>query len=292
MSSSAKEVTEGTIPVEGTSLHYVTLGKGRPVIVLHGGPGLGHNYLRPGLDRLAERFRLIYYDQRGSGRSEVGDPGKLNLAGTIEDLDAVREAFQIDQANVLGHSIGANIAALYASRHSDHVASLVLASPGPPFDPRQQQELGAEMQRRMTAADQQAMEGIYASDGLRKRDPKSVEVLIRTMYLSFFRDRRSAERINFGFTQISADNVLGAEEAMVGEFAALDMKESLANVSALTLVLRGELEPIPDAFARFIAESIPGAQYELIEGANHFAYIEDPEPFFSPIHRFLEDHAR
>jgi proline iminopeptidase len=179
-----------------------------------------------------------------------------------------------------------------AALRSTSVYGRLAYSPGPPFDPRQQQELGADMQRRMTAADQQAMEGIYASDGLQKRDPKSVEELIRTIYLPFFRDRRSAERINFGFTQISADNVLGAEEAMVGEFAALDMKESLANVSAPTLVLRGELEPIPDASARFIADSIPGAQYELIEDANHFAYIEDPEPFFSPTHRFLEDHAR
>lgn len=292
MSIPTKEAKEGTIPVEGTSLYYVTLGDGRPVIVLHGGPGLGHNYLRPGLDRLAERFRLIYYDQRGSGRSEVGDPGKLNLAGTIEDLDAVREAFEIDQANVLGHSIGANIAALYAARHADQVASLVLASPGPPFDPRQQQELGAEMQRRMTAADQQEMERIYASDGLKTRDLKTVEEFIRTMYLPFFRDRGSAERITFGFTQVTADNVFGAEERMMGEFAALDMEESLVNVSVPTLVLRGELEPIPDAFARFIADSISGARYELIKGANHFAYLEDPEPFFSPIERFLQEHAR
>ncbi|HZA27620.1 MAG TPA: hypothetical protein VE915_08280 [Actinomycetota bacterium] len=63
-------------------------------------------------------------------------------------------------------------------------------------------------------------------------------------------------------------------------------------MSAPTLVLRGELEPIPDAFARFIADSIPGAQYELIKGANHLAYLDDPEPFFSPINRFLEEHAR
>jgi pimeloyl-ACP methyl ester carboxylesterase len=233
------------------------------------------------MDRLAERFRLIYYDQRGSGRSEVGDPGKLNLSGTIEDLDAVRESFGIDEANIIGHSIGANIALLYASRHPDQVASLVLANPGPPFDPQQQHALGAEMGRRMTAADEQAMHRIQESEGLQKRDSKTVEEFIRTMYLPFFRDRASAQEIIFGFTQISADNVL-----------AIDVNEGLARVKAPTLVLRGELEPIPDAFPRFLADNIPGARFEVIEGANHFAYFEDPEPFLAAVNRFLNEHAR
>jgi proline iminopeptidase len=282
---------EGSVQVEGTSLHYVMVGDGRPLIVLHGGPGLGHSYLRPGLDHLATWFRLIYYDQRGSGRSEVGDSKKLSLSGAIEDLDGLRKAFDLAQVNLLGHSMGANIALLYGSRRPGQLASLVLANPGPPFDPEQQRELRAEMRRRMNAADLEAVERIQLSDGFGKRDPETVEEFIRTLYLPFFRDQTTGKEIAFGFTQITAENIIGAEEAMMGEFATLDMEESLAQVRAPTLVLHGELEPIPEAFPRFIADHIHDARYELIRGANHFGYIEDPERFFSAVVGFLEEFA-
>ena len=60
---------ESRIPVESASLYCREIGQGQPIIVLHGGPDFDHSYLLPDLDRLADAFRLIYYDQRGRGRS-------------------------------------------------------------------------------------------------------------------------------------------------------------------------------------------------------------------------------
>ena len=60
---------EGYAPVKGAALYYRDIGQGPPIIVLHGGPSFDHSYLLPDLDRLASAFRLIYYDQRGRGKS-------------------------------------------------------------------------------------------------------------------------------------------------------------------------------------------------------------------------------
>lgn len=282
---------EGTVPAQGTELFYRTVGSGTPVIMVHGGPGLGHDYLRPGMDALADRFRLVYYDQRGSGRSELGDPDLISLAGALEDLRSLLDGLGIERANLIGHSIGANIGALFASRDPDRVASLVLANPGPPFDPGQQEVLWAEMDRRRTPEDRSRWERVQGSEGFAARDPRTLEEHVRMMYLPFFRDRAIASGVSYGFTDITAANFPEAWERTLRD---LDPPAALAGLKAIecsALVVHAELDPIPEAFSRQVADAIPGARYAFIEGANHFAYIEDPKPFFAAVAGFLGDAA-
>lgn len=285
-------ITESVSAVESdsTSLHTVSVGEGVPIIVVSGGPGLGHYYLRPGMDILADRFRLIYYDQRGSGSSELGDPDKASFSAAIDDLDAVRQGFGIERANLLGHSFGANLALLYASRHPQHVASLVLANPGPPFRRDQQEMLGAAMRGRIGAQDGEKLQRLRLTEQFQRGDPETVEDFIRTLYIPFFRDPASASKISFDFTELSAESALG-EEAWMHELAQLDEQSIAGSVRAPTLVLYAELDPIPEEFARSLADSIPGARYEFLKGANHMAYYEDPEIFAKAVVPFLEGHA-
>lgn len=98
---------ESRIPAGKASLYSREIGQGPPVIVLHGGPDFDHSYLLPDLDRLADAFRLIYYDQRGRGRSADGvQPEDVTLASDIDDLDQVRQHFQLESSALLGHSWG------------------------------------------------------------------------------------------------------------------------------------------------------------------------------------------
>src|SRR5262245_8774243 len=77
--------SESRVPAGATSLYARAIGQGPPVIVLHGGPDFDHGYLLPDLDRLADTFRLIYYDQRGRGRSAEGvRPADVTLASDVE----------------------------------------------------------------------------------------------------------------------------------------------------------------------------------------------------------------
>ena len=83
---------EDPIPAGKAPLYSREAGRGQPIIVLHGGPDFDTRYLLPDMDRLADRFRLIYYDQRGRGQSADGvRPEDVTLASDLDDLDKVRE---------------------------------------------------------------------------------------------------------------------------------------------------------------------------------------------------------
>ncbi len=107
------EIIKGTVPAGDIDVAYTAVGSGTPLLVLHGGPGIGPGYLRA-LDAWADEFRLVYYDQRGSGETELGDPEKVSFKGHIDDLDALRAGLGIDQANLVGHSAGGLLAMAYA----------------------------------------------------------------------------------------------------------------------------------------------------------------------------------
>src|SRR5512140_3572416 len=128
----AAAVHESRISVGKTSLYSRETGQGRPIIVLHGGPDFDTSYLLPDLDRLADLFRLIYYDQRGRGRSaDQVMPEDVTLASEIDDLDRVRQHFDLASPALLGHSWGTVLALEYALRHPERVSRMILMNPAP-----------------------------------------------------------------------------------------------------------------------------------------------------------------
>ena len=115
--ASSVEPLETRILVGGASLYARAIGQGRPVIVLHGGPDFDHRYFLPDLNRLADAFRLIYYDQRGRGRSANNvRPEDVTLTSEMDDLDKVRQHFRLEAPALLGHSWGALLVLEYALR--------------------------------------------------------------------------------------------------------------------------------------------------------------------------------
>src|SRR5215475_14507294 len=79
---------EGRIAVGNASLYFRDIGKGQPIVVLHGGPDFDHGYLLPDMDRLSDAFRLIYYDQRGRGKSaDQVRPEDVTMASDADDVD-------------------------------------------------------------------------------------------------------------------------------------------------------------------------------------------------------------
>src|SRR4051812_3936836 len=123
---------ESRIAVGGASLYARAIGRGQPVVVLHGGPDFDSGYLLPDLDRLKDAFRLFYYDQRGRGRSAEGvRPEDVSLSSDLEDLDKVRQHFGLKAPALLGHSWGAVLALEYALRYPTRVSRLIIMNPAP-----------------------------------------------------------------------------------------------------------------------------------------------------------------
>lgn len=114
--------------VEGRSrLYYESLGSGaETVVVVHGGPALAHDYMRPEWDQLSASGRVIYYDQNGCGQSARVPP--YDWRSHVEDLDRLLNALVPDQRVVLaGSSWGSMLALYYTYKHPERVKGLILS---------------------------------------------------------------------------------------------------------------------------------------------------------------------
>src|SRR5215470_13146136 len=126
-----------TIDIPGGKLYYhvVGSGSGTPLIILNGGPGFDHSYLHasPAWDVMAKSRRIIFYDQRGDGRSGPLKPGQsCTLADQIADLEALRTHLKLEKWDVLGHSWGGFLSMAYSARHADRVAHLLIVDSAAP----------------------------------------------------------------------------------------------------------------------------------------------------------------
>ena len=134
----AQEPSEGYITTpDKVKIFYKIEGKGsETLVVVHGGPGNSLESVRPDFEPLARNRRVIYYDQRGQGRSElIKDGKKLGYKNHVADLEAVRQHFKLEKMDLIGNSWGGLLVSLYAVAHPDRIGRMILDSPaGPTFE--------------------------------------------------------------------------------------------------------------------------------------------------------------
>jgi proline iminopeptidase len=122
-------LTEGFADANGLLIYYLDVGTGEPLVILHGGPGASHEYLLPYLLPLARSNRLIFIDERGSGRSQkIEDPSGYTVENMVEDVEGVRVSLGLGKINLLGHSYGGVLAQAYALKYQDNLNHLMLCS--------------------------------------------------------------------------------------------------------------------------------------------------------------------
>jgi proline iminopeptidase len=120
---------DGFVDAHGVLIYYQTLGKGAPLVIVHGGPGASHDYFLPYLLPLARHNKLIFIDERGSGKSEkLDDPTGYTVENMVEDTEAVRQGLKLGQISLLGHSYGGVLAQAYALKYQANLTHLLLCS--------------------------------------------------------------------------------------------------------------------------------------------------------------------
>lgn len=283
-------ITSKRVPAGDIEIACTIVGDGIPVIVVHGAIGLGSTYMRA-LDPWAEELQLVHYDQRGSGQTPLGDAEKVSFAGGLQDLDALRTALGLDTVQVLGHSAGAYLAALYAAQHPDATSGLVLLNSGPPLNPDLGKRFGGAMAARRTPADDAARRAIEESEEFKAQQPAALERHQLNTFVPFFKDPETIEHVSLGFTEITAANVQMGPQRMMGSIGALDPMRQLAGIACPTLVVHSELDPIPLEWSRALVDTIPGADFALIEGGSHFPMIEDAEQLRDVVVPWLRKHG-
>ena len=276
---------EVRIPVASTTLYARAIGKGQPLVVLHGGPDFDHGYLLPDLDQFQHMFRLIYYDQRGRGMSAANVRAEdVTMASDVDDLDKVRQHFGAGAVALLGHSWGAVLALEYALRHPSRVSHLILMNPAPVsiddlalLRKSYLAKLGDDMNRQRE---------IVSGASYKAGDPEAVTARYRIHFKVALKRPEHFERLMTrmaaGFAQQGSEGILKAravEDRLYLDTWQRDDYNLLPKLKELripTLVIAGEADFIPVEVAEHIATAIPGARMLTIRECGHFAYLECP----------------
>lgn len=266
--------------VNGLRLLERRIGTGPEVVVLHGGPGAHHDYLLPGFDRVARRRCLIYYDQRGGGRSAVPREVPVGWREQVADLEALRQHWGLARLTIAGYSWGGLLALLYAIKHPDRIERLALVSPAPVW-----RAARAEFERRFAERSGSpvitTLRDELRASGLATRDPEAYRR--RAFELSvagYFHDpARTRDLTPFRITGRTQQAVWES----LGEY---DLRPSLASLDFPALVVHGIEDPIPLESARELADLL-GATFIPIPDCGHVPYVESPEAFFAALDPFL-----
>jgi proline iminopeptidase len=272
---------EGMVVVRGVELFVRRVGHGSPAVVLHGGPGAHHDYLLPGFDALAEGRELIYYDQRGGGRSPVARDVAVGWTEHVADLEALRTTWGLERLTLAGYSWGGLLALLYAVSHPGRVGRLALISPAPAWRAARDQFEGAFARRNLDPAFQEARRRLRES-GLRERDPAAFQQRIFELSVApyFFDPERARELTPFRVTGRTQQEVWQS----LGDF---DLRPRLPQLRGIpALVLHGEEDPIPIEAARTAAALI-GAEFHPLSRCGHVPYVESFDAFRTLVGGFL-----
>jgi proline iminopeptidase len=284
---------EGMIPVRGAELYCREIGAGEPVIILHGGPDFSHTYLLPEMDMLAESLRLIYYDQRGRGRSAGNvQPEEVSMASEVEDLEAVREYFGRERTAVLGHSWGGVLAMEYAMRYPERVSRLILMNSGPVS--QEDYLLLREDRQKKAAEDLEMLKVLKGTPGYEQGDLVTDAAYYRIHFRETVRRLEHLDRVirslRVDFTEEGILKARAIEKRLIEETwlaEGYDLLPELKQVNIPTLVMHGEHDLVPVLCAAHIALAIPGARLVLMRDAGHFAFIEKPEAVQKEIRNFI-----
>jgi len=260
-------------------------GSGPEVVVLHGGPGAHHDYLLPGFDRLAHGRTLIYYDQRGGGRSPVGRDVPVGWREQVDDLEALRDIWGLERLDLCGYSWGAMLAMLFAIAYPRRVSSLALVSPAPAAA-SERADFERNLLRRNSTPELLAQRAALQTSGLRSHDIASYNQRLFELAVSgYFHEPRCASELTpfriTGRTQQEVWSSLGTD---------FDLRPELARLDIRSVVVHGDDDPIPLASAQATAAALK-AECIVLPACGHVPYVEAPDAFVAALDPFLPREA-
>ncbi len=253
-----------------------------PLLCINGGLHFGHDVLWPALSPLAEKRQLVFFDQRGRGKSQQ-PPGarKARIEHDAGDAVAIRAAMGIDRWNILGHSWGGGIAMLAAAADRDGVAGLVLVDAVGP-DSEWLSRLHSAAVERLEGERRQTLEALDPTDLFDDDIPKHA-AYTSALYPAWFSDR------DFGaiFSSPRANSPTGAAVAARLRREGYDWTETIQTISTPTLILHGEDDILGLDVPQRLQSLIAGSKVELLPHAGHMPFWEVPEEFFDLVDAFL-----
>src|SRR5436309_1217673 len=292
---------EGFVDAHGVLIYYKVIGHGAPLMIVHGGPGASHDYLLPHLLPLARTNKLIFIDERGSGRSEkLEDVTAYTVEIMVEDVEAVRQALNLGKINLLGHSYGAVLAQAYALKYQKNLTHLILgstfASTAAMNDvlAREKQGMEPEARQKLQAFEDAGLFG-KGKPWERNRYPNDYAVLAwGDGYFPFLYQNHPDPNYDpaAGNTSTSWQlyrEMWGSHGEFVidGNLKSVEYTDRLSGIHVPTLVMCGDHDESDPSLSRTMHDKIQGSKLVILPKSGHMTFVDQPDMFIQTVNGFL-----
>ena len=298
---SVMPIDEALVDNGGVILYVKTVGRGPPLVVVHGGPGASHDYLLPSLYRLASSYRLVFIDERGSGRSpRLEDPKQYTVEKMADDVEAVRTALHLGKIALLGHSYGGVVVQAYAFKYQANLSHLILASTF--SSTRELNEALGRMKQAMPAdrrARLEALEkaGLFGKGEIWEHGRYTDEYAKLAWGVGYFpalygaRPEPNYDPVD-GNTKNSWElyrEMWGSHGEFVvdGNLKEVEWVDRLAEIKVPTLILVGDHDQSDPAMSREMNAKIAGSKLVVLPDSGHMTFVDQPELFIRAIRDFV-----
>jgi proline iminopeptidase len=282
-------VASRLVSIGDTRLSIEARGRGYPLIVLHGGPGLDHHMFGDYLDPLGDGYRLILVDQRNQGGSEPAAPSTWTLTRMAADVSALAAALRLERYAVLGHSFGAFVALQHAVDQPGAAAQTIVSGGVPSA------RYLEHVDRNLAAFEPIELRRQVADSWAREKSVQSAEEVASLLHdqqpfhFADPRDPRIAEYEARTAAMICSPEILRHFANL--EHGGIEVEERLPEIPQPTLILVGRHERVCSVeAAQAMARAIPRSELAVFEGSAHMTFVEENDRYLQVVRSFLDRH--
>ena len=286
--SSTIAAQPGSFVTQGAVLAYESFGKGTPVLIINGGPGMNSEGFKSLALILAKNnFRAIIYDQRGNGKSVLKEVTSSTVTMDLmrDDIEALRIHLKINQWIVLGHSFGGILANYYASKYPDRISKLVLSSSGG-IDLAFMDYINASIQSKLTKQERDSLD--YWTSKTNNGDTSFNAKWQRARWLA------PAYLYNKTFVPLIAQR-LTVVNMHINQLVFTDLRkinydcsETLKKLTAPVLIIQGKNDIIKAETAQKASGFFSNVTVKIVPDCGHYGWLEQPGIYVDALLRFLQ----
>jgi proline iminopeptidase len=293
-------IEAGFIDARGALIYYELLGRGTPLVILHGGPGASHDYFLPYLLPLARQHRLVFIDERGSGKSEkLEDPSGYTVENMADDVEAVRQGLKLGKISLLGHSCGGVLAQAYALKYQRNLTHLVLCSTFHSTSKmnevfrRMVAEMDPELRNRIESLEKA---GLYGKGKVYERNRYSNDYMAAAWgeaYFPYLYQRRPDPNYDPVANGIMSWDLYREMWGSSGEFLidgnmkSVEYGDRLHSITVPTLITAGDHDECAPSLSREMHEKISGSKLVILPQSGHMTFVDQPGLFLKAVGEFL-----